>query len=102
MLLLIYQSLESKPESTYRVLRENLFPHSFPQWNLRGKKAFIVLPRNTAVVMVRQLCLEGGPCELRGGAGILSSISCPGVDHPSLPGETHPPFLGRGLSLAEG
>jgi hypothetical protein len=39
-MLLTYEPLESKPESAYRVLRENLFPHSFPQWNLRGKKGF--------------------------------------------------------------
>lgn len=90
MLLLINEPLESKPESIHRVLRENFFPHSFPQWNLRGKKTFIIaLPRNTAVVMVRQPYLQGWPCELKGVAGILtrlSSISCLGVGHPFLPG----------------
>lgn len=54
--------------------------------------------------MVRQPSLQGWPCELRGVAGILarlSSISCPGGDHLSLPSETHSPVLGRGQSLAK-
>lgn len=68
----------------------------------RGTKAFIASPRATAVVMVRQPCLQGWLCELRRVAGILTrlnSVSCPGVDHPSQ-GRLSP-FLGRCLSLAE-
>lgn len=56
----------------------------------RGTKAFIASPRATAVVMVRQPCLQGWLCELRRVAGILtrlSSVSCPGVDHPPPRGD---------------